>query len=634
MSEAVVTKPKRAKKAGSTSPKTTGLLDILSPTAIDFGPKSITNGEMYQRTLVIIDYPDRVAAGWISKVVTLPGVVASIQSTPTDPYDLIDQIKVSMGELEAKLIAGGNHITKSRVKSQFKGAQHLIKKIDQEQQKVCMITIILLVTANDQDVLQERCKRVESMLSSSGMRGRTPMFRQEEALRSVGPYRILAPEIAQLAARNMPVETIAAMYPFVYSGINDGDGVLLGDDKDGGILLVDFWLRDGSRTNSNVTVLGRPGVGKSTVIKKILMSEFARGTKIIIIDPEREYKDLCKNLGGDWINCGAGGKKGLINPLQIRNVPNDLSEDEEDKDEDEVEEPLFQQTMLSPLTGQVVQGPLALHFQVLRTFFRLYYGKEASRLDISYLELALESIYQNKEITWSVDPTQLKNTDYPLMQDLFYWLEATAKKEATKPIWEKLMMLTRPAAVGADSAIWNGYTTVEANSDFICLDTHNLIDAAKEIQQSQYYNVLGWSWNKISYDRMQRVILAGDEFYLNVDPENPEVLKFARNTSKRIRKYEGGLMVITHNMNDFMDPAVRRYGQSLLDNPVYKIIMGQGENDIQSLTNLMHLSEKEIETLQVGNRGEALFIAGNRRVHATFNVSNEELAMFGKGGGR
>lgn len=623
----------KKKKAGAATPSITGLLDILSPVAIKFENKQIINGEMYQRSIAIVDYPNRVAAGWIADVSTLPGVVASIHATPTDPYNLIDEIKVSMGELEAKLITGGNHITMSRVEEQFNSSKRLVKKIDQEKQGVFMITVVLLVTANDPDVLQQRCKQVESMLSASGMRGRTPMFRQEEGLRSVGPYRILAPEISDLAARNMPIETIAAMYPFVYSGINDGDGILLGSDKDGGIMLVDFWVREGSRTNSNVTVLGRPGVGKSTIIKKMLMNEFARGTKIMIIDPEREYKDLCKNLEGDWINCGVGGDKGRINPFQIRSVPND--NDDEDEDEEILEEErAFTPTIISPLTNQAVAGPLAMHFQVLRTFFKLYFGKEITRLDITYLELALESVFNEKEIFWNTDIKQLKNQDYPIMENLFYWLEKKVKAEPAKFIWEKLMMLTRPAAVGADSPLWNGPTTVEANSDFIVLDTHNLVDAAKEIQQAQYYNVLGWSWNKISFDRLQKCILAGDEFYLNVDPENPEVLKFARNTSKRIRKYEGALWVITHNMNDFMDPAVQRYGQSLLDNPVYKIIMGQGENDIQSLTKLMHLTEKEIETLQTGNRGEALFFAGNRRVHTTFEVSNEELAMFGKGGGR
>jgi hypothetical protein len=87
-------------------------------------------------------------------------------------------------------------------------------------------------------------------------------------------------------------------------------------------------------------------------------------------------------------------------------------------------------------------------------------------------------------------------------------------------------------------------------------------------------------------------------------------------------------------MVDFLDPAVRRYGQALIDNPVYKIIMGQGDKDIEALTSLMSLSEKETQTLQEGKRGEALFVAGNKRIHLKSQVTQFELDMFGRGGGR
>jgi len=612
------TAEKTKKKNSSASiPATTGLLDILSPTALQFQMRNIINGELQQRVIAIIDYPERVAPSWLSRIATLPGVITSIHATPTDPYDLIEQLNVSIGDLEGRVIEGGKHLVVERAKTQLEGAKHLIKKIDAEAQGVFFVTVLILVSAYDQDELLRRCRRVESVLAAAGMRGRAPVFRQEEAFRSVGPYRMLEPEIEQIAARNMPVETLAAMYPFVYSGINDGKGILLGSDKDGGILLVDLWVREGSRTNSNITVLGRPGVGKSTVIKKILACEFAQGTDAIVIDPEREYRDLCKNLGGDWINTGAGGNQGRINPFQIRAVPMD-DDDEEDR-----------------LFSKEIEGrPLAMHFQMLRTFFQLYLGKSIGELEHAYLEIALEEVYRKKDIIWTTDVSSYANADFPVMEELFYWLEEMTKKESTKLVWEQLMMLVRAAAVGADSHIWNGPTTVKANSGFIVLDTKDLVDASERIQKAQYFNVLGWSWNKISHDRSKKFILAGDEFYLNVDPDNPQVLKFTRNTSKRIRKYEGALMVISHNMNDFMDPSVRRYGQSLLDNPVYKIIMGQGENDIASLTSLMHLSEKEVETLMTGNRGEALFFAGNRRIHAHFEITPEELELFGRGGGR
>lgn len=63
---------------------------------------------------------------------------------------------------------------------------------------------------------------------------------------------------------------------------------------------------------------GVAGVGKSTAIKYIALAEFMIGTKIIFIDPEREYRELCENLGGDWINA-AGGKGCMLPQLCIGN---------------------------------------------------------------------------------------------------------------------------------------------------------------------------------------------------------------------------------------------------------------------------------------------------------------------------
>lgn len=40
-----------------------------------------------------------------------------------------------------------------------------------------------------------------------------------------------------------------------------------------------------------------------------------------------EYKEITENLEGDWINVG-NGKGGIINPLQIKDVP--LDDDDEE----------------------------------------------------------------------------------------------------------------------------------------------------------------------------------------------------------------------------------------------------------------------------------------------------------------
>lgn len=612
--------PKKATDKNTKS-KLSGLLDIISPIGVRFQTKTIETGDMFQRVFVITDYPPKVNTGWLSRAMNLPGVIGSIHANPTDPYDLVKDINISMGELSSTLENGGNQVKVERAKEQFEASKLLLQKIDNEQQSVFDVCVVLLVTANDKDELERRSKKLSSTLSASGMRARAALFKQEEGLRSVGPWAMLEPDIKEIGVRNMPAETLAAAFPFVYNGLNDGDGVLLGKDKSGAIVLPDFWKRDESRTNSNMTILGRPGVGKSTTIKKILLAENTRKTKIIIIDPEREYKDLCENLNGDWIDCG-GGSKGRINPLQVRNVP---------MDDDEEETPLYEKESISNNEF----GPLALHFQTLRTFFKLYL-KEITKKQIALLERALRELYIDEfNISWDTNPEDIENDKWPTLKDLHEHIKNKAEADQElKKDWRDLEILLESAAIGADSAIWSGYTTIEANSDFIVLDIHNLLEADEEIRRTQFFNVLGWAWNEVSKDREERVLLATDETYLLIDPEIPQALQFLRNTSKRIRKYEGGLMVITHNLVDFLDDSVKRYGQALIDNPVYKLIMGQGDKDIEALAKLMTLSDRESQILADGKRGEAIFVAGNKRLHIKIDVTDDELEMFGKAGGR
>ena len=212
------------------------------------------------------------------------------------------------------------------------------------------------------------------------------------------------------------------------------------------------------------------------------------------------------------------------------------------------------------------------------------------------------------------------------------WRSEKKKKEPED--WKKLSLLIRRIAEGADSALWNGQTTIKTDSDFVVLDVFALQESSDEIKRAQYFNTLSWAWNEISRDRREKVILAVDEAYLLVDPETPQALQFLRNTSKRIRKYGGSLVVISQNVNDFLDGAVRRHGQALLDNPCYKLIMGQGEKDLQSLVQLMHLSEAEQEMLAQGKRAEVLLVAGSKRVHAKVELAAHEPDLFGEAGGR
>ena len=609
------------------------IVEAIKPTAIEFHPNDFYFGENLARILLVTKYPSRVRIGWLSKIANMEGVICSIHLEPTtDTNKLIDNISKSMGELGGRINNGGSALMLQRAEQQYKDAETLLKKIDQEQENVFYVTVAIMVIAKDKEELDKRSKKVESALAGSKMKGRSAMFRQEEGLMAVSPYSTCPNTIRDMANRNMPVSTIAGAFPFNSSGLNDGSGYIFGKDNQGGLIFIDPWLRGGDRTNSNWTILGAPGVGKSATVKHIFTNEYSQGTKIIIIDPEREYKELCKNLNGQWINCG-GGKGGRINPLQVKDVPLD---DEDDDDNDKVYKD----------EGNGM-GALALHFQTLRTFFKLYLKSMDDDLQAT-LEEILEELYRERGIVWDTDTSKIPSSQYPIIKDLFELANDWANNDEVelsdgskmklsnkkRERCESIALKLRSAAIGADSALWNGHTTINPESDFIVLDTHDLQEADDTIKRTQYFNILTWAWQQLSKDREEQVLLGVDEAYLIVDPEVPQALQFLRNISKRIRKYEGGLGVITHSVIDFLDPSVRRHGQALLDNPCFKFFMGSDGKNLEELTKLMSLTEAEQEMLAKKKRGHGLLIAGSKRLHAKVELADHELQLFGSGGGK
>lgn len=198
--------------------------------------------------------------------------------------------------------------------------------------------------------------------------------------------------------------------------------------------------------------------------------------------------------------------------------------------------------------------------------------RDFTKKHLSCLEIALIETYENFDIHWDTDPSTIPNEKWPHIGNLYDVIKSKRNEERYKQYWEDLELLLYPAAEGADKFLWCGPTTLEAKDEVVVLNLQKILDADDSVKRAQFFNSLSWSWGVIDEDWQERIILGVDEAYLLADPETPQSLLFLRNCSKRIRKREGGLWVITHNMVDFMDESIRRYGQALLDNPSYKFL--------------------------------------------------------------
>ena len=232
-----------------------------------------------------------------------------------------------------------------------------------------------------------------------------------------------------------------------------------------------------------------------------------------------EYKEL----GGDWIDVSGGNDRGRINPLQIKPAPQD-EENEEIKGIYDI--------------GKGI-GEMALHFQTLRIFFKLLFP-ELTSIQMAILEEVLD-LYNKFGIYWETDISRLKNTDFPIMTDLYDLLKIHYDREinnARKENLNILLSLIRQISEGADSSIFNGHTTIQRNSKLVCLDTANIQNASENVKKAQYFNVLSWCWEQISKNRNEKIKLVADEAYLLIDKNCLQSIAFLRNVSKRCRKYE------------------------------------------------------------------------------------------------
>lgn len=610
----------KKQKETITEQQNNALLNVITPMGLEFSKNSLSIGENLGKAYGIIRYPQKTEVEWLSKITNIPSSIVSIGFQPVDNGALINAI--SRNVVQQRGIADGakDPLSRQRAEKAAEDGEKIMLQIDREGETVGLMSVSVMPVAREERLFKKVCRRAESIVSIQKCKMRAIPNLQKECFQHLSPSFPTNGKIESILQKIVPLSTFVGGFPFASSGFNDGAGYYFAQDTNGGLVIVDIWRRGNDRTNSNFVIMGNSGVGKSTAIKHIILAERMTGTTIIVVDPESEYKDLCLNLGGDWINA-AGGTGGRLNPLQVRPSPRD-----------DEQEPDNQRLYRDEGYGM---NDLALHMKNLEIFFSLYIPS-ITDMQRAVLKKCLVELYQDFGITWDTDVTALKPEAFPIFSDLLRLIKAKVEKESShnRQVYEDLALLLYDIAEGADSFIWNGHTTIQSDSGFVCLDTHALQETGDNIKRTQYFNLLTYCWEQMSRDRSERVLLICDEAYLMIDQKVPQSLVYLRNVEKRARKYEAALAIISHSIVDFLSDSIKQYGQALLDVPCYKLLMGTDGKNLKETADLYDLTEAEQELLLARKRGHALFMVGAKRLHVNFEIPEYKMNYMGKAGGR
>ena len=585
------------------------LLEQITPVGgLVFHPTNLMVGSSYCKCYGATRYPAGIDFGWAVSLMGATDCITCITYYPGNEAEIGQALSRSARQSNQDADSHNDLRAKKRYLRKARDADRLIDQQDGEGMALGQMSIVTMPFADSPADLEERCKQMTNRFGRKMIKLRQLAQIQKDAFKHISPYYPDQPMVNDMLMRIVPLETVVGGYPCTLNTLRDDHGVYFARTPDQSIISLDFFLRSADRTNGNGIVTGIPGIGKSTMLKHVIESFFMQGVRLIIIDPEREFRTLCKNLGGSWWD--AGGGKARVNLLQIQApIP------------DEEEDPKYHSD----------PQPLSNHLQHILTILRF---KIPSLTDshLSLLERYLRELYAGYGITldWEFDYNR-KPTEYPIMKELW---ELVKKKETEEPTCKELALLLESMAIGADSVIWNGHTNIDFSAPMVVIDTYQLHESTQQNRAAQYYNLMRMSFTIASRDMDIPYAVVADEAQTMFDPELPAVSTAMKNIALRIRKREGCLWLAFHSLHELLDERIRLYGQPILDAATYKILFGTDGRNLADTVALYKLTPAEEKILEARQRGKALALIGSQHLKVEFKIPAYKLALMGTGGGR
>lgn len=591
--------------------RTKDYFDCIAPATIKFYTDYYIIGDSYRCCWVIKEYPPSTEElAILSLLSDKSGVTLRIFNRLVEP---LEQRKIVQNAMRKNTMKSTSNDVNDTVQAEenIQDVVELLSNLRKNREPLLHCSVFIELKANSMDALKELQADINMELSRSKIEVEKLTLRQKEGFLSVVPMG--TNQFGTQFERVLPASSVANLYPLNFSGKTDPQGYYLGRDKYGTNILVDFDRRAEDKTTSNILILGNSGQGKSYLMKLILTNIRESGKSIIVLDPEAEYKDLCYNLGGCYIDFLSGDY--IINPLE----PKTWS----DGEDDDGPEAFRKKTKLSQ------------HIAFLKDFFKTY-NDEFDQDHINTIEIMLTKLYARFGITDMTDFSTLRPTDYPTMQDFyniceeeFYTYDTQRKYLYTEDMIQKVCLNIESMCKGAESKYFNGHTNI-TDDKFIVFGVKGLMDTNKKLKDAMLFNILSYMSNKLLGEGFAAASI--DELYLFLT--NKTAIEYIRNAMKRVRKKESTMILASQNIEDFLIPGIKEMTKPLFSIPTHQFLFNPGQINPKDFMDALQIEPSEYDLIKYPERGSCLYRCGNERYLLQVKAPSYKAELFGLAGGR
>lgn len=570
--------------------------DKISPTYVNLNnPKYIEIDEMYYSGIIINNYNREYEELILKNLINSNlNINISMFYEKKDTNKIIKELTYHIGNINIEI----NEKNKNRqdidlAAFSYNDAKYIRRQMQVENEELYFLYIYINVFGKTTDDLEKQINKAENILQVSGLQSKKSYFREEQTFLSCLPFMQNSIDIQNVSRRNVLSSGILSTYPFISSSIFDKEGIYIGTNiYNNSLIFIDRYNNEKYK-NANICIFGTSGAGKSFFTKLLILRSRLFGIKQYVIDPEREYTNICKKLNGTLLKIGPTSKH-FINVMDIR---------KESIEEDN-------------------KGYLATKINKLIGFFNLIFS-ELNEEEKSILEEKIIECYKQKDITFDDNSLfKIKNKkrifkekeDMPILEDLYKILE---KDEKTKIFKIKLM----PFVKGSLS-FFNHQTNIEINDDLIIADIYEL---GEENLKYGLFIFVELFWDKIKKDRKTKKAIYLDEIWRLIGvTSNKEVASFIYKIFKTIRKYVGSSVAITQDVSDLFSLENGTYGKSIINNSSIKAFFSLEEENIKTLSEYSDLTEKEKIEIKSLKKGECLMCIGENHILAKIEAADFE----------
>lgn len=533
-------------------------LDILSYAGLEENVDYLCIDGVYMRTLFISGYPFVASSDWMDSLIHFNhDIDISYHLHEVDARAALPKLNRKITELEStrRAMMREGRIVGSEITDPLESAIDLRDKIQRGQEKLFQMAIYICIRSETKEELDKTTKLLEANLSARLFYSKVARYQQLEALQSILPRG--EDQLAQ--KRNLDSSSAALTFPFMSSELVQESGILYGVNKSNNSLVI---LDRFSLHNANSITFAQSGAGKSYTTKVEILRQLMQGTRVIVIDPEREYKRLTESVKGTYIKLSAKSKQ-KINPFDLATTVHEISD-------------------------------LSEHTQDLMDVIGLMAESLTAR-EKAAIDKAVLKIYKKSK------------TKPPLLEDLY----AELRKLGQLKLCEKLEKYIS----GSLADVFNAQTNVKLDNRLVIFDIKDLPENLRQIMMLIISNFVK---NQVMAKPEKRLLII-DEGWILLQHE--ESARFVAGLVRRARKYYLGVSIISQQANDFLKSE---YGRAIASQSALRILMRQDTTTIKGVVSEFNLSEYEQSFLLTCERGDALLIADQNHVAVKVVAAEKE----------